>query len=65
MRAYMYVYGYRNLVEAQELVTSLELPLEVCEDCDSCAVSCAIGFRVRDRIRNVVRLREVPAEFIV
>ena len=64
MRAYMYVYGYRNVVAAQELVTSLELPLKVCEDCDSCAVSCAIGFRVRDRIRNVVRLREVPPEFI-
>jgi ferredoxin len=59
MRAYMYVYGYRNIVAAQDLVTSLELPLKVCEDCDSCAVSCAIGFRVQDRIRNVVRLREV------
>ena len=64
MRAYMYVYGYRNIVAAQDLVTSLELPLKVCEDCDSCPVSCAIGFRVRDRIRNVVRLREVPLEFI-
>jgi hypothetical protein len=38
--------------------------LKVCEDCDSCPVSCAIGFRVRDRIRKVVRLREVPLEFI-
>ena len=65
MRAYMYVYGYRNLVAAQDLVTSLELPLKVCEDCGSCMVSCAIGFRVRDRIRNVVRLREVPSEFFV
>ena len=64
MRAYMYVYGYRNVVAGQELVTSLELPPKVCEDCDSCTVSCAIGFGVRDRIRNVVRLREVPAEFI-
>jgi len=64
MRAYMYVYGHRNVVAAQELVTSLELPQKVCEDCDSCTVSCAIGFRVQDRIRNVVRLREVPPEFI-
>ena len=64
MRAYMYVYGYRNLVEAQDLLASLRLPSKVCEDCDSCAVSCAVGFRVRERIRNVVRLRDVPAEFI-
>ena len=64
MRAYMYVYGYRNLVEAQELVASLNLPLKVCEECDSCTVPCVSGFRVRDRIRNVVRLREVPPEFI-
>ena len=63
MRAYMYVYGYRNLVAAQDLVTSLELPQKVCESCDSCAVSCAIGFRVRDRILDVVRLQEVPARF--
>ncbi len=45
MRAYMYVYGYRNLVEAQDLVASLNLPLKVCEDCHSCAVSCAVGFQ--------------------
>jgi predicted aldo/keto reductase-like oxidoreductase len=64
MRAYMYVYGYRNLVEAQDLLASLRLPSKVCEDCDSCTVSCAVGFRVRERIRNVVRLRDVPAEFI-
>jgi predicted aldo/keto reductase-like oxidoreductase len=64
MRAYMYVYGYRNLVEAQDLLASLRLPSKICEDCDSCAVSCAVGFRVRERIRNVVRLRDVPAEFI-
>jgi ferredoxin len=28
MRAYMYVYGYRNLVEAQDLLSSLNLPAD-------------------------------------
>jgi len=65
MRAYMYAYGYRNLAAAQDLLTSLELPLRVCVDCDSCSVSCAIGFRIRNRIRDVVRLREMPTESIV
>jgi predicted aldo/keto reductase-like oxidoreductase len=64
MRAYMYVYGYRNLVAAQDLIFSLALPLTVCGDCGDCPVKCANGFKVAERIRNVVRLREVPAEFI-
>jgi len=65
MRGYMYVYGYRNLGEAQEVVLSLNLPHKVCQDCGSCSVKCASGFNVAARIRDVVRLREVPPEFIV
>jgi len=64
MRAYMYVYGYRNLVEAQDLVVSLDLPLNVCGECSTCPITCLNGFKVRDRVRNIVRLREVPSEFI-
>jgi predicted aldo/keto reductase-like oxidoreductase len=64
MRAYMYTYGYRNLVHAQETVLSLNLPAQVCEDCGQCPVKCSIGFNVSAKIRDVVRLREVPVEFI-
>jgi predicted aldo/keto reductase-like oxidoreductase len=64
MRAYMYTYAYRNLVHAQETVLSLNLPARVCEDCDPCPVQCSIGFNVSAKIRDVVRLREVPVEFI-
>ena len=63
MRAYMYLYGYRNFTEAQDLVLSLDLPLKVCGDCETCPVACASGFDVSGRIRDVVRLREVPLEF--
>ena len=63
MRAYMYTYGYRNLVHAQDLVLSLNLPQRVCEDCTSCPVKCSIGFDISSKIRDVVRLREVPTEF--
>ena len=65
MRSYMYVYGYRNLGEAQDLLLSLNLPASLCQDCGSCPVQCISGFNVSDRIRDVVRLREVPSEFIV
>ncbi len=64
MRAYMYTYGYRNLTHAQDLVLSLNLPDRVCEDCSQCPVKCSIGFNVSGKIRDVVRLREVPTEFI-
>jgi predicted aldo/keto reductase-like oxidoreductase len=64
MRAYMYTYGYRNLALAQDLVVSLDLPGRVCEDCTSCPVRCSIGFNVPAKIRDIVRLREVPLEFI-
>jgi predicted aldo/keto reductase-like oxidoreductase len=64
MRAYMYTYDYRNLPLAQDLVLTLNVPGRVCEDCGQCPVKCSIGFDVSAKIRDVVRLREVPMEFI-
>jgi hypothetical protein len=60
----MYVYGYRNLAEAQDLLLPLNLPSQLCQDCGSCPVRCTSGFDVSARIRDVVRLREVPREFL-
>jgi hypothetical protein len=65
MRAYMYLYGYRNLGAAQDLVSSLRLPAQVCGECDTCPVQCISGFPVSSRIRDVARIREVPPEFLV
>ncbi len=65
MRSYMYVYGYRNLGAAQDLLLSLNLPGNPCRDCESCPVPCVSGFQVSARIQDVIRLREVPSEFIV
>jgi predicted aldo/keto reductase-like oxidoreductase len=64
MRAYMYVYGYRNIRAAQDLILSLNFPLQVCENCSSCSVGCLNRFNISERVRNVVRLREVSPEFI-
>jgi len=64
MRANMYAYGYRNLIAAQELLESLKLQANLCGDCSSCPVQCLNRWNVSERIRNVVRLREVPAEFL-
>jgi predicted aldo/keto reductase-like oxidoreductase len=64
MRAYMYTYGYRNLALAQDLVLSLDVPNHVCEDCSDCRVMCPSGFNVSAKIRDVIRLKKVPSEFI-
>ena len=64
MRAYMYVYDYRNLGMAQDLVLSLGLPSRVCGECTLCPVRCSVGFAVREKIGDIVRVREVPAEFL-
>ena len=64
MRAYMYVYDYRNLSMAQDLVVSLNLPQQVCGDCSQCRVHCSVGFDVSGKIKDVIRIREVPSEFI-
>lgn len=64
MRAYMYTYAYRSLRHAQDTVLSLNLPARVCQDCSQCPVKCSIGFNVSAKIRDVVRLRNVPAEFL-
>jgi predicted aldo/keto reductase-like oxidoreductase len=65
MRAYMYVYDYRNLEMARDLVVSLGLPSGVCgEGCSRCPVRCSVGFNVREKIRDIVRIRQIPPEFI-
>ncbi len=64
MRAYMYCYGYRKPGMAQELVVSLGLPSHVCDDCGECRVKCTNGWNIATKIRDVVRLRDVPTEFI-
>lgn len=63
MRGYMYAYGYRNLGEAYDLVSSLGVPQNPCSDCSSCAVKCAMGFDVRERASTLARLQAAPAEF--
>lgn len=65
MRAYMYAYGYRQPALAQNLVVSLNLPRQICEDCSSCPVLCLNRWDVAGKIRDVARLRDVPSEFLV
>jgi predicted aldo/keto reductase-like oxidoreductase len=55
MRAYMYAYGYRNLSEAETLLSSLRMPRDACNSCAGCTVKCAKGFPVSQRIRYLMK----------
>jgi predicted aldo/keto reductase-like oxidoreductase len=61
MRAYMYAYGYRQPALARALITSLDLPGKVCEGCPSCAVECLNRWNVGERVRDIIRLKDVTA----
>jgi hypothetical protein len=65
MRAYMYLYGYRNLGQAHDTLASLSLPGQPCAGCDTCTASCAVGFDLREKVLDVARLRLTPREFLV
>jgi hypothetical protein len=64
MRSYMYAYGYRNVADARHTLDSVDMPGDPCGKCDVCSVTCASGFDVKERVRDIVRLKDVPLEFL-
>jgi predicted aldo/keto reductase-like oxidoreductase len=65
MRSFMYAHAYRNREAAQALLLELALPESPCGDCGECPVRCAQGFDIRQRVRDIMRLRAVPREFLI
>ncbi len=65
MRSFMYAYGYRNLEHAQLTLAQADMSYVPCDQCDACQVNCTSGFDVKDRIRNIARLKDVPREFLL
>jgi predicted aldo/keto reductase-like oxidoreductase len=64
MRAYMYTYGYGDPGLGKEVIDGLALRPSPCGDCAICSSACVKGFAIRERITDVMRLREVPQEFL-
>ncbi|HNU02490.1 MAG TPA: aldo/keto reductase [Acidobacteriota bacterium] len=64
MRSYMYAYGYRNPGLAHDVLAELDLPGDPCAGCATCDIRCAKGFPVRERVRDIARLRNAPRDLL-
>lgn len=65
MRAYMYAYGYSNPSMAKSLLSDLGTNDNPCKECSSCSVVCTKRFDIKDKIADISRLVNVPADFLV
>jgi uncharacterized protein len=65
MRSYMYAYGYKNTSLAWHSLTDVKVTSGSCDKCDVCRVNCSVGFDVRNKIRDISRLKDVPADFVI
>ncbi len=64
MRGFMYAYGYRNLAAAVRNLESIKDKAIACVDCSSCKVKCTSGFNIKERVMDIIRLRDFPPEFL-
>ncbi len=65
MRSYMYTYGYRDMNQAKDLLSHMEVNSNACANCDECTVTCVKDFAVGERVQDICRLMDVPDDFIV
>ncbi len=65
MRAYMYAYGYQQTTMAKQLIESLEIENNPCADCEICKVECNKKFDVKARITDIIRIKNVPDDFLL
>ncbi|MFC1492545.1 aldo/keto reductase [candidate division KSB1 bacterium] len=64
MRCYMYAYGYRNIAKAKDTLSSLNPSEILCRNCESCTVKCTMGFDIRKKVLDIIRINEIPEEFL-
>ncbi|MFC1554078.1 aldo/keto reductase [candidate division KSB1 bacterium] len=58
MRSYMYAFGYGDIVKAKETLRSIDFTTNPCTDCESCIVDCSMGFDIRKKVFDIIRINE-------
>ena len=64
MRAYMYAYGYKDAAEGQKVIRKLRIQDQPCTGCEVCEVKCTQGFNIPEKITDIIRLKNIPGEFL-
>jgi predicted aldo/keto reductase-like oxidoreductase len=64
MRAYMYAYGYGETRDAYDVISSLSLDGNPCRKCPVCSVNCGNGLDIASRIEDILRIKQVPGDFL-
>jgi len=64
MRAYMYSYGYKSPLMAHSLLIETGTSDNPCNECEVCSVKCTKNFRIKEKITDISRLRNVPVDFL-
>jgi uncharacterized protein len=65
MRAYMYTYGYKSPLMGKQVLQNLRLKELPCRQCTTCMVKCTMDFDIKDKVADILRLRDIPDEFLV
>jgi predicted aldo/keto reductase-like oxidoreductase len=65
MRGYMYAYGYKNPAKAVDVLQHIDLTNPACINCSSCKINCPMHFDIKNKILDIARIKQVPAEFII
>ena len=61
----MYAYGYSDTSQAYSLLSELGTGNDPCKNCaGGCSVKCSRNFNVREKINDISRLVNVPADFL-
>jgi uncharacterized protein len=63
MRSYMYAYGYKNIKQAWHTLAEARYSKQ-CDDCKICTVKCTASFDIRNKIKDISRLKDVPSDLI-
>jgi len=64
MRSYMYAYGYGEPAKARATYDYTHLSNVPCKRCESCSVICSSGFDIKRKITDIVRIKDIPKEFL-
>lgn len=64
MRSYMYAYGYGDFKKARRTLDMVQSNTIPCQNCDVCNIKCSMGFDIKSKATDIIRLRDVPDEFL-